>query len=461
MNNSQLALLLMRLASFQFVFYGLNYLTYLPERLAMQQGARSIDLAQMETKNVGRARHFTHHCGRGVVVFSRSQLSNFSPIVQANHRRRGLAGVRHQKLIEARRDDLERFCSLLSPLSLALKYGFHAGPIWVFISAIVGIVPLAEWIRRATEQMARIAGPAIGGLLNVTFGNVAELILALFVLAAGQADVVKGQITGSIIGNSLLGLGLAIVVGSWNREKQTFKRERAGNLSSLLILATIGLILPALFSYTEHRLASAPAAHRLDEHLSLGVSIALILVYIANLVYTLVTHRDVFALPDDKDEDDGEKWSKAKALGVLVGGTVLVAVQAEMVSGALEATASGLGLSAFFLGVIVLAVIGNAAEYVSAIYFARKDQMGLVFTITVGSSIQVALFVAPLLVIISHFTAHPMNLVFSNPLELIAIAGVAFGVNSVAQDGETTWFEGVLLLAVYVILGLAFFYVTP
>ena len=346
------------------------------------------------------------------------------------------------------------------PLSLALNYGFHAGPTWVFLTAIVGIVPLAEWIRRATEQMARIAGPAIGGLLNVTFGNVAELILALFVLAAGQASVVKGQITGSIIGNSLLGLGLAIVVGSWNREKQSFKRERAGNLSSLLILATIGLLLPALFSYTEHKLTSAPDAHRLDEHLSLGVSIVLIMVYIANLIYTLVTHRDVFALPDD-NEEEGEKWSTAKALGVLVGGTVLVAVQAEMVSGALEATAQGLGLSAFFLGVIVLAVIGNAAEYVSAIYFARQDQLGLVFTITVGSSIQVALFVAPLLVIISHFTAHPMNLVFSNPLELIAIAGVAFGVNSIAQDGETTWFEGVLLLALYLILGLAFFYVTP
>ena len=346
------------------------------------------------------------------------------------------------------------------PLSLALKYGFHAGPIWVFLTAIIGIVPLAEWIRRATEQMARIAGPAIGGLLNVTFGNVAELILALFVLSAGQQSVVKGQITGSIIGNSLLGLGLAIIVGSWNREKQTFKRERAGNLSSMLILATIGLLLPALFSYTEHHLASASDAHRLDEHLSLGVSIVLLLTYIANLIYTMVTHRQVFDLPEDDDEN-GEKWSKAKALGVLVGGTILVAVQAEMVSGALEATAQGLGLSAFFLGVIVLAIIGNAAEYVSAIYFARKNQMGLVFTITVGSSIQVALFVAPLLVIISHFTAHPMNLVFSNPLELIAIAGVAFGVNSIAQDGETTWFEGVLLLALYIILGLAFFYVTP
>ena len=348
------------------------------------------------------------------------------------------------------------------PFSLLLGYVFHAGVLWVFISSIVAIVPLAEWIRRATEQMARIAGPAIGGLLNVTFGNMAELILALFVLSSGQQAVVKGQITGSIIGNSLLGLGIAILVGSWKRENQTFKRERAGLLSSLLILTTIGLLLPALFNYTERGLVGAPDARLLDERLSLGVSIVLIVVYAGNLAYTLVTHRDVFAF-DGGDDKKGkqEKWGRNKALGVLAGATVLVALEAELVSGALEATAGSLGVSAFFLGVIVLAIIGNAAEYVSAIYFARQNQMGLVFSITVGSSIQVALFVAPLLVIISHFTGHPMNLVFSNPLELIAITGVAFAVNAIAQDGETTWFEGLLLVAVYFILAIAFFYVTP
>ncbi len=346
------------------------------------------------------------------------------------------------------------------PLSLLLGYVFHAGAIWVFITAVIGIVPLADGIRRATEQMARIAGPAIGGLLNVTFGNMAELILAFFVLAAGQSAVVKGQMTGSIIGNSLLGLGIAILVGSRGRENQTFKRERAGLLSSLLILTTIALLLPALFSYTERGLVAPAAAGRLEEHLSLGVSIVLILVYVGNLIYTMKTHRDIFAL-EESEPTKGKKWSRNKALGVLAGATVLVALEAELVSGALEATAGTLGVSAFFLGVIVLAVIGNAAEYVSAIYFARQNQMGLVFTITVGSSIQVALFVAPLLVIISHFTRHPMNLVFSNPLELIAIAGAAFAVNSIAQDGETTWFEGLLLVAVYGILAMAFFYVTP
>lgn len=343
---------------------------------------------------------------------------------------------------------------LLVPVSLALAYLFHASARWVFAVSVLAIVPLAEWIRRATEQMARLAGPAVGGLLNVTFGNMAELILALFVLSAGHTEVVKAQITGSIVGNSLLGLGLGIVAGSWGREKQTFSREHAGLLSSLLILSVIALLLPALFDYTE-RGAAASARHALDERLSLGVSVVLIFVYLANLGYTLLTHRDVFALPEEKE---GPAWPLWKALGVLVGATAVIAVEAELVSDSLEATASGLGLSTFFLGIIVLAVVGNAAEYISAVYFARRDQMGLVVTITVGSTIQIALFTAPLLVLISWAIGHPMNLVFANPLELIAIAGAAFAVNSIAQDGETTWFEGVLLLAVYALLGLAFFY---
>jgi Ca2+:H+ antiporter len=347
---------------------------------------------------------------------------------------------------------------LLVPISLVLAYLVGAPPLWIFVSATLAIVPLAEWIRRATEQMARISGPAIGGLLNVSFGNAAELIIALFVLSTGQATVVKGQITGSIIGNSLLGLGLAIVVGTWGRERLTFQQARAGLLSSLLVLATIALLLPALFDYTERGLRAAPNAGTLDERLSLGVAVVLILVYAANLVYTLVTHRDVFAAGEASGE---ASWSLWKALGVLVGATAATAIEAELVSNALEATAGQLGLSPFFLGVIVLAVIGNMAEYVAAIYFARQARMDLVMTTTVGSTLQVALLVAPLLVIGSFFMGRPMNLVFANPLELIAIAGVAFVVNAIAQDSETTWFEGVLLLAVYVLFALAFFFVTP
>jgi len=352
---------------------------------------------------------------------------------------------------------------LLIPVSLILEYVFHVAPMWVFITAVVAIVPLAEFIRESTEHLAERLGSAIGGLLNVTFGNMAELILALFVLYEGHASVVKAQITGAIIGNSLLGLGLAIVVGTFGRDNQKFNRATAGRLSSLLILAVIALITPALFDYTERGTSSTSTASMLDEKLSLGVAVVLILVYAANLVYSLVTHRDVFSDCDETHvpEIRHDAWPLWKILGILVGATIITAVEAELVSGALEATSAKMGVTTFFLGVTVLAVVGNAAEYVSAVYFARKNRMDLALNITVGSTIQIALLVAPVLVLVSYFMGHPMNLVFSNPLELIAIAGVAFAVNAIAHDGETTWFEGVLLLAVYVLLGMAFFFITP
>ncbi len=351
---------------------------------------------------------------------------------------------------------------LLVPVSLALAYVVHAPALWIFVAAILAIVPLAEWIRRSTEQLALVAGAAIGGLLNVTFGNATELVLALFILRAGHDAVVKAQITGSIIGNSLLGLGLAIVVGTWGRERQKFKRERAGLLASLLVLSVIALMVPALFDYAERGLYANPNPGRLDERLSLAVSVVLIVVYVANLLYTLVMNRDVFAPAEahtHKEIDQPKAWPAWRSVAVLVLATAAIAWEAELVSGALDATAQRTGLSTFFLGIVVIAVIGNAAEYISAAYFARQDRMGLVMTITVGSSIQVALFTAPVLVLVSHAMKHPMNLVFSNPLELVAITAAAFTVNTIARDGETTWFEGVLLLAVYAVLGIAFYYV--
>jgi Ca2+:H+ antiporter len=353
---------------------------------------------------------------------------------------------------------MRTYSLLLIPASLLLEYALHAPPLWIFIVAALAIIPLADWIRYATEEIAKIAGSAIGGLLNVTFGNMAELILALFVLTRGNLEVVKAQITGSIIGNSLLGLGLGIVAGSFGRTRQCFNRDRAGQLSSMLMLCLIALVLPAVFDSTERGIFATADASKLDERFSLAVSIVLIFLYLANLAYTLRTHKDVF----ETEEDDGKpEWSLGKAIGVLIAGTVAIALEAELVSGALEASAHQLGLSTFFLGITVLAVVGNAAEYVAAVYFARKDQMGIVVGITVGSTIQVALFAAPILVIASYFMGHPMNLVFQNPLELIAIIGCAFAVNAIAQDGETTWFEGVLLLGVYLLLCIAFYYATP
>lgn len=357
------------------------------------------------------------------------------------------------------RQAMSVYLLILVPVSLFLAYGMHAPPAVVFGAAVLAIAPLAEWIRRATEQLALRSGSAVGGLLNVTFGNMAELILGLFVLAEGKPDVVKGQITGAIIGNSLLGLGVAILAGTWNRDKQRFSRQRTGLLSSLLILSVIALLVPALFDYTERDVYGQLDPEGLNERLSLGVSVVLLLVYAANLLYTFVTHRSVFVM--EGHEQESPSWSLGWSVAVLVAATAFTALEAELISGALEATAERAHLTPFFLGVIVLALVGNLAEYVSAVYFARKGRLGLAMTITVGSTIQIALLVAPALVLLSYLIGHPMDLVFANPLELIAIAAVAFVVNAIAHDGEATWFEGAMLVSVYAILGLAFFFVTP
>jgi Ca2+:H+ antiporter len=346
---------------------------------------------------------------------------------------------------------------MLVPISLGLAY-FEAPPILVFSTAALAIVPLAEWLRRATEQLAAHLGSAIGGLLNVTFGNMAELILALVVLFSGRTDVVKATITGSIIGNGLLGLGIAILVGSWRRTKQTFQHERAGLLGSLLVLSVIALLLPALFDLTERNVFANTQPQLPDERFSLGAAVVLIVAYIANLVYTLITHRTSFAMDESPVE---AQWSLARAVLVLVGATAVVGLEAELVSDALEATAGALSLSPFFMGLIVLPLVGNASEYVTAVYFARQDQMDLVVAITIGATIQIALFTAPLLVLVSYAFAHPMDLVFANPLELAGIVGATIAINTITRDGETTWFEGVLLLAVYALLALAFFFATP
>ena len=359
---------------------------------------------------------------------------------------------------------------LFIPISVLLEYVFHAPPLWVFFSATLAIIPLADWLRQATEQIAERVGQTIGGLLNVTFGNLAELIIAVFVLLSGNVMVVKAQITGSIIGNALLGLGLAIIIGSFGRSRQKFSHHNAGQLNSMLFLTVIALLIPALFDYTERlpgfAAGSELARSNLDEKLSLAVAVVLIVAYALNLIYTLVTHKDMFALDDGEEGAEGHaghgsRWSTAKAAGVMVGATLLIAWMSEMLSGALEATSETLGLSPFFLGIIVLAVVGNFAEYIAGSYFARQGKIGLAMNIAVGATIQVALFTAPVLVLISYFIGKPMNLVFSSPLELVAIVAVAITVSSVTRDGEATWFEGVMLLTVYVLLALAFFFVTP
>lgn len=347
---------------------------------------------------------------------------------------------------------------VLIPVSAALKYLVGSSPLLVFASSALAIAVLAEWVRRATDQLADRVGPAIGGLLTVSFGSIAELVLALFVLMRGEVAVVQAQIAGSIMGTSLFGLGLAILVGGATRERQKFSAERAGLLSTLLILVVIALLLPAVFDLSGRMSGQGKTLSITDEEVSLGVSVVLLLLYLANLAFTLVTHRDVFS--NDKGSGEAD-WSLAFAIAVLVAATVAIAFEAEMLSGTITQAAGALHLSPMFLGVIVLALVGTAGDLFAAAWFAHEDRMGLVLNICIGSAIQVALVLAPLLVIISWALGHPMTLVFSNPLHLFAIASTAFIVNAIARDGETTWFEGLLLLGVYVLFGLAFFFASP
>lgn len=349
-----------------------------------------------------------------------------------------------------------RILLLSIPLSLALKYIVGAGQLTVFASSAIAVAVLAEWVRRATDQLAGRLGSAIGGLLTVSFGSIAELVLALFVLVRGQAHVVQAQIAGSILATCLAGLGLAIIIGGATRDRQCFRPERAGLLSSLLILVVIALLMPAVFDLAGRLSGQAATLPVTDEEVSLGVSAVLLGLYLANLAYTLVTHRDVFSA--DEPAEEGARWSTGFALAVLVAATAAIALESELISAGLEEAASAMSLSPMFLGVIVLALVGTAGDLFAASWFAAEDRMGLVLQICIGSAIQIALVVAPVLVIVSWLLGTPMTLVFSNPLHLFAIASTAFIVNSVARDGETTWFEGVLLAGVYGLFGLAFFF---
>jgi len=350
------------------------------------------------------------------------------------------------------------FLLLLLPLAVALQYLVHASPVWVFLTSAAAVAVLADVARRATEELALHAGPAIGGLLTVSFGSVAELLLAFFVLRNGGAAIVRSQIVGSIIGTSLLGLGLAMIAGGLRHDRQTFKRERAGLLASMLVLVVIALLLPAAFDLaTAARLHHKPRVN--DEQLSLAFSVVLLLLYGGNLVFTLITHRDVFAA--GSQESVPPRWSLGRALGTLVAATAAIALGAELVSGALTVTARDLGLPLLFVGVIPLALIGTLSDLLAAVVFGRQDKMGLVMSICIGSALQAALVIAPVLVLVSWVIGTPMTLVFSDPLDLFAIAATAFIVNAIAGDGETSWFEGLLLVGVYVLLAFAFLFTAP
>jgi len=331
----------------------------------------------------------------------------------------------------------------------------------VFATSALGIVPTAALMGRATEELAARSGPGVGGLLNVTFGNAPELIIALFALGQGLHEVVKASIIGSIIGNILLVLGAAMLAGGIGREKQVFSRTSASVQTSMLLLAAAALLMPAIFELVEGKGLPHPGAELVDysgtvEHLSLAVAIVLAVTYVAGLFFSLKTHRDIFN-PEYGDED-ALGWSTRTSVIALAVAGVLVGVMSEVLVGSISEASHSIGLSEFFIGVIVVAIVGNAAEHWVAVLVAMKNKMDLAVNIAIGSSAQVALFVAPILVFASFFIGpHPLALVF-NGFELGAILIAILIANYVTQDGESTWFEGLQLLAVYAVFGLAFYY---
>jgi Ca2+:H+ antiporter len=352
---------------------------------------------------------------------------------------------------------------LFVPVALLAEW-LHWGGAAVFACAAIAIIPLAGLMGRATESLAARLGAGIGGLLNATFGNAAELIIAIMALRQGLYDVVKASLTGSIIGNILLVLGLAILLGGLKRERQTFDRSAAAVGSTLLALAAIGLVIPALFHFvgTEAVARQALTAQRemtLERGLSLEIAIVLFATYVLSLIFSLHTHKHLYAGQQHASAHEAPAPGEPawRAVVLLVVSTALVAWMSELLVGAVEEASHSLGLTEVFVGVIVVAIIGNAAEHSTAVLVAVKDQMDLAMNIAIGSSIQIALFVAPLLVFLSYASPTPMDLRFT-AFEVVAVGISVFVVNLVAQDGESNWLEGALLLAVYTVIGMAFFF---
>ena len=338
----------------------------------------------------------------------------------------------------------------------------HASPTLIFATAAIGIVPTAALMGLATEELAARSGPGIGGFLNVTFGNAPELIIALFALNAGLQEVVKASIVGSILGNILLVLGAAMLVGGLKRERQTFSATAANAQSTMLFLAAAALIMPAIFELVEGRGLPSPSAELVDyggdvERLSVAVAIVLIATYVAGLFFSLKTHRALFN-PPYEEEEGTLGWSIRRSVIMLAVAGLAVGLMSEILVGSINEASESIGVSEFFVGVIVVAIVGNAAEHWVAVLVASKDKMDLAVNISIGSSAQIALFVAPLLVLASFVIGpEPMALVF-NGFELGAILVAILVANAITHDGESNWFEGVQLLAVYLVIALAFFF---
>ena len=343
------------------------------------------------------------------------------------------------------------------PVSVALEYLRPESHTAIFITACIAIIPLAGWMGKATEHLATRTSEGIGGLLNATFGNAAELIIALVALKEGLHDVVKASLTGSIIGNVLLVMGAALLAGGVRHKSQTFTVGGARIQATMMTLATIALVLPTAL----HHLGG-PAAEPGENSMSLLFAVLMLATYGLGLLFTLRTHKHFFSghtgEAQDVEEDHRQSWPLRRSMAILVGSTALVAWMSEILVGSVVPAAEALGLTSVFVGVVVVAIIGNAAEHSTAILVALKNRMDLSLGIALGSSIQIALFVAPVIVLASYVLGPaPMNLVFT-PMEMLAVVLAVIIANEIARDGESNWLEGVQLLVVYALIATAFYY---
>ncbi len=361
----------------------------------------------------------------------------------------------------------ERFLALASGALVALAAGMRvsgADATLTFAVAAASIVPFSHFMGLATEELGKVTGPAMGGLLNASFGNASELIIGIFALLAGPQlyPVVKASITGSIIGNLLLILGLSMLVGGLRFQRQTFSRHAAGTRATMMAVAIVALAIPSLAFFSLGLQGTAANASAFLAPLSDDLAVVLLLAYLLGLLFSLRTHRHLFNPVEDVEAKDREKprWSVRYALLVLVGATVLVSVASEVLVASLEPTIHGLGLNELFVGIIIVAVIGNAAEHSSALIMAWRNKMELAVGIAASSSTQIALFVAPILVLFSAGLGRPLDLAFEI-FELVAIIVAVAVANMVSSDGESNWYEGVLLVLVYAIVAIGFYFHPP
>lgn len=351
------------------------------------------------------------------------------------------------------------------PLSIGLELA-NAPAALVFFSAALGVIPTAALMGEATEHLAARSGPGIGGLLNVTFGNAPELIIAGFALQKGLHEVVKASIVGSVISNILLVMGAAMLVGGWRNGDQRFSQQAVHAQAAMLLLALAALVLPAIFQLAEGGSLPHVSQERVDfsadlDHLTIGVSIVLLASYVAGLFFSLRTHRDLFNphTPEDEEAaDEAGAWTVRRSVLLLALAGALVGVMSEVLVGSIEDASKDVGMSQFFIGIVVVAIVGNAAEHWVAVLVAYKNKMDLALNISIGSSAQVALFVAPVLALLSFAVGPgPMPFVF-NGFELGAMLFAVLIANFVTIEGRSNWFEGVQLLSVYVLLVLVFLF---